>query len=178
MNKTLFCLLLLFPLLATAQTDVSLEFQAYPTGLIPGVRIEKNFNERSAVHLRLGYQLINHRDLGVHESEKGNGYGFSLGYKHYLKENHEGFFLGVRNDIWLNTIDWIDNIDTPSPITGTTMITVVQPTAEGGYTFLFGDNFLFAPSIGFGFEINVRTEGEPTGQGAILLVGFLLGKRF
>lgn len=174
MKKTLFYILLLFPLLASAQTDLSLEFQAYPTGLIPGVRIEKNFSERHAVHLRLGYQIINHRDLGVQEDEKGSGFGFTLGYKHYFRDGYEGFFVGARNDIWLNTIDWIDNLGR----TGTTMITVIQPTLEAGYNFVLGDTWLFAPSVGFGFEVNVRTEGEPTGEGAILLVGFLVGKRF
>lgn len=177
MKKILFCILL-FPLLASAQTDLSFEFQAYPTGLIPGVRVEKNFSEKHAVHLRLGYQLINHRDLGVHESEKGNGFGFSLGYKRYFKAGHEGLFLGGRSDVWLNTLDWMDNIGAANELKGTTMITVVQPTLEGGYAFLLGDQFIFAPSLGFGFEVNVRTEGEPTGQGAILLAGFLLGMRF
>jgi len=178
MKKTFFCILLLLPLLASAQTDLSFEFQAYPTGLIPGVRVEKNFSERHAVHLRLGYQLINHRDLGVHDSEKGSGYGFSLGYKHYFSDGYDGFFLGARNDVWLNTIDWIDNLGATNELKGSTMITVVQPTLEGGYAFLFGDDWLFAPSLGFGFEMNVRTEGDPTGEGAILLVGFLFGKRF
>ncbi len=178
MNKILFSILLLFPLLASAQTDLSLEFQAYPTGLIPGLRVEYNFAERHAMHLRFGYQLINHRDLGPHDSETGNGYGLSLGYKRYFKEGHEGLFLGARSDVWLNNIDWTDNIGATNQRSGTTMITVVQPTLEGGYAFIFGDNWLFAPSLGFGFEVNVRTVGEPTGEGPILLLGFLFGKRF
>jgi hypothetical protein len=41
-----------------------------------------------------------------------------------------------------------------------------------------GDNWIFTPGIAFGVEINVKTEGEPVGEGAIILVGLMLGKRF
>jgi hypothetical protein len=163
---------------ADAQTlDIGFEFQAYPTGLIPGLRIEKGFAEKNAVHLRLGYNLIDHRDLGPHQDETGNGYGFTIGYKRYLKADFKGWSLGIRNDIWFNTIDWKENIDTPQETAGITKITVVQPTAELSYLFEFGNSWIITPSIGFGYEVNVKTEGEPTGEGAILLLGFTIGKR-
>ncbi len=180
----------LFPILmlnlicfaAKAQTeqvfDVSMEIQAYPTGIIPGLRLEKGFAEKHAVHLRLGYNWVRHRDLGEHDDERGDGYGFTLGYKYYFGSDFQRFFLGARNDIWWNTIDWKDNIDTPMEVSGQTDITVVQPTLEAGYLFAFGENWLFTPAIGFGYEVNVKTEGQPTGEGAILLLGISLGRRF
>jgi len=161
-------------------TDLSFEFQAYPTGLIPGIRLERNFGQRNAAHLRLGYQLIDHRDLGKHSDETGSGYGLTLGYKRYFKDAHEGFSLGLKTDLWFNAIDWIEEPTSPSPPVrlGSTDIIVLQPTLEGGYLFTFGPSWVFTPSLAFGFEWNISTKGEPTGEGAIVLLGFSLGKRF
>ena len=173
-------LALLAFLFAQAQrgpVDVHFEFQAYPTGLIPGLRFDLNFAEKNAAHLRLGYQLIGHRDLGKHMDETGNGFGFTLGYKRYFKSGFQGFFIGARNDIWFNEINWED-FGIVGARKGTTNITVVQPTAEAGYLFEMGKGWIFAPSLAFGFEINVKTDGEPTGEGAIILVGLNIGKRF
>jgi hypothetical protein len=171
-------MLFLFPSFqANAQTDISFEFQAYPTGLIPGLRVEKGFGDKNAVHLRLGANLFDHRDLGVQDEEKGNGFGFSIGYKRYLKNDHQGWSLGIKNDIWFNSVDWVDNIVGDISQTGTTKIVVVQPTVELGYLVEFGNNWVFTPAIAFGYEVNVKTEGAPTGEGPILLLGLSIGKR-
>lgn len=157
--------------------DVDFELQAYPTGLIPGVRVDLNVAGKNAAYLRLGYQLIDHRDLGKHMDEKGSGLGFTLGYKRYIKSGFQGLFFGARNDIWFNKIDWED-FNIVIARSGTTKITVVQPTAEAGYLFELGNGWIFAPTLAFGFEINVKTKGEPTGEGAIVLLGLNVGKRF
>jgi hypothetical protein len=180
--------LFLFQLSASGQSttentgifDIDFEFQAYPTGLIPGLRLEKGFANRHALHLRLGYNWIRHRDLGVQDDERGDGLGGSLGYRLYFKEGFTAWFAGVRSDIWRNTIDWQDLDDDGNlQETGTTRLLVLQPTAELGYSWTFADNtWVFAPSIALGAEINVLTEGRETGQGAILLIGFTIGKRF
>jgi len=155
--------------------DINFEFQAYPTGLIPGIRLEKGLNEKLAFHLRLGYNYVDHRDLGVQDDEKGVGYGFTLGWKRYLKDINGGFYLGARNDIWFNSIDWQSD-DSGTLEIGTTKIIVVQPTAEGGFLFT-KNNFLFAPTVSFGYEINVKTDGKDVGEGAILLIGINVGWR-
>ena len=82
-------------------------------------------------------------------------------------------YFSIKSDVWFNTIDW-----TTGSESGTTDITVIQPTAEIGYQFLGQSGFFISPSIAFGAEWNVSTRGEPTGQGAILLVGVQVGKRF
>lgn len=171
-------LLLLAALFCAAQGnnfDLTTEFQVYPTGLIPGLRLEKGFAEKNAVHLRLGYQIIDHRDLGKHDDETGTGYGFTLGYKRYFKENFQGIHLGIRNDFWFNSIDWRSDEE---PAAGTTDVVVVQPTAELGWLFLLGEHFTLTPGAAFGVEINVKTDGEPTGEGMILLLGLQAGYRF
>ena len=166
-----------FQVAAQAPTDLTIEFQAYPTGLIPGIRIDKGFGEKHAFHLRGALNLIDHRDLGVQDDERGSGFGGTFGYRYYLKPEFQGWFLGIRTDVWRNTIEWESLTDIPSA--GTTKLWVVQPTLEGGYLFLLGNqSWVFSPSLGFGVEVNVVTEGAETGQGMILLVGFSIGKRF
>ncbi len=155
---------------------IAFEFQAYPTGLIPGLRFEKNVGSQSAWHFRLGYNWIRHRDLGKHDDERGDGLGFTIGHQRYFKQTHTGWHLGLRSDIWWNTIDWKDRL-AGGDEAGTTEITVIQPTLSLGYAKLFGDALVFTPTVSIGWEWNVRTSGEPTGEGAILLIGFHIGKQ-
>ena len=150
--------------------DLGFEIQAYPTGIIPGFRFESYLNEKSSFNIRLGYQLIDHRDLGVQDNEEGSGFGFSLGYRRFFKYNHEGLSLALRADAWWNTIDWETGTES-----GETMITVLQPTLLAEYAFRSDSNIVITPSLGFGFEWNVKTDGEPTGEGAILLLGCAIG---
>ncbi|MEZ5038940.1 MAG: DUF3575 domain-containing protein [Saprospiraceae bacterium] len=176
----LICSLLLSTTLSSQNQvfDFGIEFQAYPTGLIPGLRLEKGFAEQHAVHLRLGYNWLRHQGYGVHEDERGGGLGFTLGYKYYFKEGFERWFLGVKNDIWWNEVDWKDQLGTANEISGTSNITVVQPTLEAGFTLMAGENWTFSPSLAFGYEVNVKTKGAPTGEGPIVLLGFTFGKRW
>lgn len=173
----LFLILISLPIASFSQINVNFELQAYPTGIIPGIRIEQNKGDKSATHIRLGYNWIRHRDLGVQDDERGDGFGFTIGYKRYFKSGHEGWNIGLKSDLWWNSIDWKNNIGEPSEISGTTKITVLQPTVELGY-LIKKENFHFTPTIAFGYEWNVKTEGEPTGEGAILLIGFQIGKSF
>lgn len=158
---------------------IAKETQIYPTGFIPGVRIAYDFGGAHSIHTRLGYNVVRHRDLGVHEDERGGGFGFSLGYDRYFGANYNGFFAGARMDLWFNQVDWKDFIDTPAEITGTTDYIVWQPTVEAGYAFsIINENVFLAPHLAFGVEVNVKTEGAEVGEGLIALLGFQFGYRF
>ena len=50
---------------------IGVEAQVYPTGLIPGIRVQKAINDKGMLHIRGGYNLADHRDLGEHEDETG-----------------------------------------------------------------------------------------------------------
>jgi hypothetical protein len=128
---------LLFSGLAQSQS-LGFEFQAYPTGLIPGIRYANGWGERHEWNLRLGLNLIDHRDLGVKWDEQGWGYGGSLGYRYYFKPDWQGFFIGPRFDLWRNHIDWVDILPNDAQVSGVTRLLVVQPTAEAGYQWVFG----------------------------------------
>lgn len=157
--------------------DAGLEVQVYPTGIIPGLRFEKNFTQKDLAALRLGYQFIDHRDQGKHDTEKGTGFGGTLGYKRYFKENFVGPSLGIRSDLWANKIDWESKLETGEIAKGTTNILVVQPTLEFGWGFPISDKLILTPTAAFGFEFNVKTKGEATGEGAIILAGLTASYR-
>ena len=86
-------------------------------------------------------------------------------------------FLGIRSDVWRNNIDWEDR-ETSGLISGETTVTVLQPTGIVGYTFLFNEHLILAPTLAIGAEINVVTDGEPVGEGAIFLWGLNALYRF
>lgn len=174
--KNNFCFILAFLLLGSLAngqnkvTDIGLELQVYPTGIIPGIRAEKSLNKHGVGSVRLGYQIIDHQDMGLHDSEKGTGFGVTLGYKHYFQKYFTGLHLALRTDAWYNTLDWETETDA-GKLEGTTDILVLQPTIELGWTFSLSDNIVLTPALAAGFEKNVYTKGEPTGEGLILLAG-------
>jgi len=158
--------------------DVGLEVQAYPTGIIPGIHLEWGISSQDGLLARIGYNIVRHRDLGVHDDERGGGFGFTLGYRRYFKENRNGFFLGARSDLWFNNVDWKDNPNLVTEVSGETEVTVLQPTVEAGFVKHLNGGWIFVPSIAFGAEINIQTVGAPVGEGAIILLGFTFAKRF
>ena len=158
--------------------NVSLEVQHYFTGTIAALQLERWLSNQHAVHGRLGLQRIRHEDFGEHDDERGDGFGFSLGYRYYLSSERIGWSAGFRTDLWWNSLDWTDNINQPDERTGHTDVTVLQPTIEAGYLYPLNNNFFITPTIAYGFEINIDTDGEDTGEGPILLLGLHVGRRF
>lgn len=157
------------------QSSLGLESQVYPTGIIPGLRWERNLTEKDAYHVRFGYQFIDHRDLGKHDDETGNGYGFTLGY---TRQIHAKWALGFRSDLWWNSIDWRTGEEgSVSAVEGKSDIMVLQPTALLEFKLHECDHWIIAPSLAFGMEWNIKTDGEPTGEGPILLLGFKVMKK-
>lgn len=175
------CIILIsFHTISQTQTpiDVGFKLDVYPTGLIPAVIIDKAINEKEVFAIRLGYNWFRHGDLGVHDDERGGGFGYTIGYKRYLKADFRSWYFGIKSDMWWNHADWYDIGENDQRVTGETDITVLQPTVESGYVWLLDNGITINPSLSFGWEWNIRTEGEPTGQGAIVLAGIQIAKRF
>ena len=160
------------------EPTIGLGLQAYPTGFMPGLQFEHPLSAHGLLHLRVGLNIFDHKDLGKHEEEIGSGYGGSLGYKHFFNDKATKWSLMLKTDVCFNSVDWRDGFDLPSaPEKGTTDITVLQPTLELGYTMMLTEQLYFTPSAAFGLEWNVQTEGEPTGEGPIVLVGVAFGMK-
>ena len=91
-----FLLVVITTITITAQSDksldVGLEVQVYPTGVIPGLHFEYGLSDKDGLLARVGYNIVDHRDLGVQDDETGGGFGFSLGYRRYFKADRQGFF--------------------------------------------------------------------------------------
>jgi len=158
--------------------ELGLEIQQYPTGTQPGVRLEWSPAVHHGIDLRLGYNIVYHRDLGVQDNEEGGGFGFSGGYRYYFQPNHNRLFLGGRVDFWFNEVDWEDQDDQGQVLrTGVTNLVVLQPTVLIGYAFVW-NHFVLSPTLAFGMEINVVEDGEDVGEGPIGLIGVTAGYRF
>jgi hypothetical protein len=160
--------------------ELGLTFQQYPTGSVPGLSYTFQPGEDShhSLQLRLGYNIVYHGNAGVWEDERGGGFGFSPGWLYHFKAERKGLYLGSRLDVWFNSIDWKGQGPADNPINGTSNIVVLQPTAVAGYRILLGVNFVLVPEIAVGAEINVINDGKNVGQGAILLGGLTLARRF
>ena len=164
-------------LFAQESPDVSASLLIYPTGIIPQLSFDKPIRKHCSVGIRVGVNIFNHRDLGVHDDEKGFGFGITPAYTYYFNTLRTKWHLSLKSDIWWNSVDWSDDLVSMT-IEGHTDIIVLQPTVEIGHSFLVSRSILFTPSLAAGLEWNIKTNGEPTGQGPIILLGFKLGKRF
>lgn len=160
------------------QPVVGLDLQAYPAGQIGVVQGAWPVASQHLVGLHAGYNRTRRQDFGKHDDECGGGPGFGGRWRYFLNDQQTGFHAGTRLDVWFLEIDWRE--DDPARLVreGTTDITVVQPTAQVGYGWLIAnDRLTVDATISLGVEINVRTDGDPVGEGAILLGGLSLSYR-
>jgi len=148
------------------------EVRLYPAGVIGDFRLTFEASERELVLVTVGGNWTDRRDWGKHQNEEGQGPGIGLGWLHRFGVP-DGWILGARIDVWRLEIDWTDPDDS-----GTTKVTVFQPTAQGGYLWLLGNSWAFEATLSLGAEINVSTDGEAVGEGAIVLGGASLSYRF
>ena len=179
MKKGFLVLLLTFCsiILVNAQIGTGIEIQWYPAGYQFMVTGEYGISDNHAIQAKVGYNLARRKDFSPYNDlENGGGLGATLGYRYYFGERNSGLYLGVRADIWALTIDWEDADQTPN--SGTTDITVFQPTGEVGYMYAFEESPLaIGINAGAGYEINVVTKGEAVGEGAIGLLGIRMRYR-
>lgn len=169
-------LLALIPLAACsiAPPAVGVEFQAYPAGIIPGIHVQVPLDEYGSLTGRFAANITDRQDFGEFDNEEGEGFGGGIGYRRYLETGQTGWLYGGRIDIWSLEIDFEDS----GGPTGTSDIIVLQPTAEVGYGFRLGEgSWRLEVALGVGAEINVDTDGEDVGEGAIVLLGVTLLNR-
>lgn len=156
------------PLLrAQGPIAVGVEVAGYPAGVQVTGQVEVGVASRWALIASGGGNFTDRGDSGEHADESGEGPGGGLALRFHPRGASRGWFLGARLDVWRLTIDWRD----PGPRTGTTRVTVYQPTGVLGYRFALGRALRLDASAALGAEINGSRSGEDVGDGAILLVG-------
>ena len=158
--------------------DFAAEVQVYPAGVIPSVQARKTLGTQDQIYARVAGNFTDRQDFGEHDDETGSGFGVGVGWRHYLTPwtqstetvsgyRPDGWQYGARLDVFDLHIDWTD----PGNRTGHTDIIVVQPSIEFGYGWSNTSIGRLEANLGLGAEINVDTDGDDVGEGAILLFG-------
>ena len=146
------------------------EHQFYPTGMISSLNLQVHYPTLWYLETRAGYNHIRHGDAGIHQDEQGYGFGGGLGLGRKWLVGKQTIRTLLRSDFWRNQIDWRDHINTEEEVSGLSKIWVWQPTLMIGYEWQL-NQILVLPTVSFGAEINVDTQGSEVGEGLILLVG-------
>lgn len=153
---------------------LGIKTQAYPAGIIVSGQYAVMLPGRHALRMYLGYNFTDRRDFGKHENEQGGGPGGGVAWRYYFNNAYQGLFVGIRTDLWSMDIDWRHEPETR----GTTKILVLQPSAQAGYAWpIIRHRLIVEPTVALGAEINVVTDGESVGEGAILLLGLGISYR-
>lgn len=153
-------------------TDIGADYQLYPSGAMSSLHVAFNSRFHHAVFGNIGYNKLNRNDDGEKDSEKGSGWGGTIGYRYYFRPHPHKFFIGVKTNVWRMNIDWVQGAQT-----GKTTTWTLQPAFEIGYTFIINDQAFITPAISNGVGINIKTEGDKVGQGFITLIGISAGFR-
>lgn len=146
------------------------ELRAYPSGGIGSIGLLFAADARTELGLSLAYNVAERGDAGEHDDESGEGFGVGIEARRFRGSAPTGWFYGARAELFQLDIDWRDRSRR-----GSTEITVLQPTARLGYRFaLAGRGLSLELAGGLGAEINVQTDGEEVGEGAIGLIGIAI----
>jgi len=143
------------------------EIRGYPSGVIftGGLGLPLSNNYYGSLHA--GYNVAERGNNGEFDDESGGGFGFGGTVDRYFGPNQTGWFAGGRLELFFLEIDY------RGPGSGTSDITVFQPTVRGGYAWRFGNSGQYGVqlAVSAGAEINVATSGPEVGEGAIVLGG-------
>lgn len=156
--------------LPVTAADFYTELRAYPAGAIGSVGLMFAQGARDELGVSLAYNVAERGDAGEHQDESGEGFGIGVEARRFVAASRQGWFYGARAELFQLDIDWRD----PGNRSGTSEITVLQPTARLGYRFAPQGSVRIELAAGLGAEINIETEGEEVGEGAIGLAGIAL----
>lgn len=151
------------------KTYLGASVQLYPAGIIPTINLEHFIEENASWVFRLGANVTDRKDFSkVNDSEEGEGFGGTVGFRKHFPSGRGKFIAGVNLDVWSMNIDWRDTVGGDVRVSGSTYILVLQPWLEGGY-FLPIKNIRsqLGLTLGLDQQINAITNGEKVEQGLI-----------
>ncbi|MCZ6705026.1 MAG: hypothetical protein O6942_03915 [Bacteroidetes bacterium] len=168
-----------------AQVKPGVSVQIYPAGQIVQAKALIHNGVRTDIRLYVGVNRARRKDYGKKDHEEGLGAGVGIDLAHLTGSKISGVYYGGKLDLWYLNIDW-EHVENPCPPstkclapailrTGETKIFVVQPTATLGYRYaLKNGSAALEFSVSLGAEINAYTDGDPVGEGLILLGGLAI----
>lgn len=144
------------------------EVRGYPSGAIVSGGLGRGFGDHWYASAHGAYNIAERGNNGEFQNEEGGGFGFGGTLDKYFAADQTGWFVGGRAELFFLEIDYRD----PGGVRGSSDITVLQPTARGGYGWQFGGGrYGLTAALSVGAEINIGTAGEEVGEGAIVLGG-------
>lgn len=168
--KRCMAVLLAFSALPTLAATPTTELRLYPAGQIASVGLTWRLDTQTEWGASALYNRARRGDAGRHQNESGDGFGLGLELSRFWRREPQGWFYGVRAELFRLDIDWRD-----SGRAGESSITVIQPTLRLGYrTRPFFRSLSATVAANAGAEINVATRGEKVGEGAIGLLSLAL----
>lgn len=100
------------------------------------------------------------------------GFGMYAGFRNYFGENVNGSnpFIGLRALFSFENFEGKTNLNS----------LFFTPMIEGGYHFIFGDNFFTAPAVAWGYTIKVTKEynSRDDDEGGRVIPSLSAGMRF
>jgi hypothetical protein len=181
MKKAIFTLAGLLFILHTAwpqelgytTTDIGAEYTHYSGGNI--FNLHSGFNSRlhHSFLVRIGYNAVNEKYSDSYTNEKGGGITAGIGYRYYTSYKPHGFFIGAAADFWKMKIDWFAGNSG-----GSFKYSMIVPSAELGYMFLFNDMFFVTPSFKAGTAVKAGKAGAAVKEGFISFFGISTGVKF
>ncbi len=143
------------------------EIRGYPSGAILSAGLGSGFGDHYYAAAHAAYNFVDRGSNGKFDNEDGGGFGFGITLDKFFQPAQTGWFVGGRAELFFLNIDYRD-----PGVSGSSDITVFQPTARGGYGWQFaGGQYGLVAALSLGAEINVSTDGRKVGEGAIVLGG-------
>jgi len=143
------------------------EIRGYPSGVIVSAGLGRSFGDHWYAAAHGAYNVVDRGSNGKFQNEEGGGFGGGITLDKFQQPGQTGWFAGGRAELFFLEIDYRD-----PGVSGSSDITVFQPTARGGYGWqLGGGRYGLVAALSLGAEINVSTDGRKVGEGAIVLGG-------
>lgn len=143
------------------------EIRGYPSGAILSAGLGRGFGDNYYASAHGAYNFVDRGSNGEFQNEDGGGFGFGATVDKFFQPGQTGWFVGGRAELFFLEIDYRD-----PGVSGSSDITVFQPTARAGYGWQFaGGKYGLVAALSLGAEINVATDGPEVGEGAIVLGG-------
>ncbi len=154
-------------------TDVGGEYLTYADGSVIGLHIASNARLNHSFQAFLGYYMAKDNTPSYYYNSTKGGLGIGIGYRYYTKPRPDGFFIGIKANLFTNKI-----ILSSQPSDGPYTSMIFIPAFQTGYMFLINDMFFITPSVGVGLKTNLQNKLTTDKKKTIVMPGISCGFKF